>query len=939
LWIDQPSGVTPGFDNCEIAKSPLSKMEMQGTEQRSFKYAYDKSHRSQATKGRGGDMDSTLLATQVRIPPTTRRLVCRSGLVDTIQAAIPAYKLILLSAPAGYGKTTLLSEWARERQYDVAWISIGEESNDPERFFRCLYSAWEIIQPRIEESALALVLGSLSPSIESAQAAFIDVASTLTDHTVFVLDDTHLIADESVLRALSVLIDRAPPMLHFMLAGRGEPALPLARYRARGELLELRAADLRFSAEQTDTLLKSLTGLDLGADKIAELQAQLEGWVAGLQLVALGLQRGLTGTEQLVVTGKHRFVADYLTDEILTRLPENDQQFLLQTSILDRVSGQLCDAVTGKGDGQQTLERLEREDLFLEPLDDRREWFRFHPLFASVLQEELKRRQPEGVDVLHYRAALWYLENVLPESAFHHAVRSGDIELVSRIADRFVMVKLYRGEFSVVQGWLQRLPQEWYAVQPMFGLARVGLLMYTGQVAESVRCLDEVEQLALSANPPMDHALARVTAVRCFIACVQNDLPLAERLADEALRLLPADDLDFRVGVVGALGDTYRRNGHWEKARTHYLKTFEFTRAPVMRSHWANVFGALADLDLRQGHLRSAADHWRRGIAAVEDPGNWGLYSLPETGWLYVRMSELLYEWDQLDDAQRLLERGLERAELGGDAKSQIAGYLTAAQINLAEGNVDLAAEYVDRVGPLVDEAPFPDLTGRFQRCRLEVWLAQGKLRAAVDWSDLTRRDSQRSSEPDGETTQLALARILIVRGDAPSRADVLALLGNLVRESENAGRTGVQIEALALKSLAEAAVGDRAGAMTSLERALRLAEPEGYLRLFADLGLPMVRLLQEARSRTVMPAYVSTLLQAAGGSLSSDRILPEPLSMREQQVLTLMAAGLTNREIADDLAISPQTVKKHADNIYGKLGVRGRTEAAARARALDLLA
>ena len=391
-------------------------------------------------------MDSTLLATQVRIPPTTRRLVRRPDLIDTLQAAIPAYKLILLSAPAGYGKTTLLSEWARECQYGIAWVSVGEESNDPEQFFRCLYSAWEAFQPGIKESALDLVLGSLSPGIESVQSAFINVASELTDHTVFVLDDAHLIADESVLPALSFVIDHAPPMLHFMLAGRGEPALPLARYRARGELFELRTADLRFSAEETSAFLKSLTGLDLEEDKIADLQAQLEGWVAGLQLVALGLQRGLTGAEQLVVTGKHRFVADYLTDEILTGLPGDDQRLLLQTSILDRVSGPLCDAVTGNGDGQQTLERLEREDLFLEPLDDRREWFRFHPLFASVLREELRRRQPESVAGLHYRAALWYLENDLPEPAFHHAVESGDIELVSRIADRYVMVKLYTGE-------------------------------------------------------------------------------------------------------------------------------------------------------------------------------------------------------------------------------------------------------------------------------------------------------------------------------------------------------------------------------------------------------------------------------------------------------------------------------------------------------------
>ena len=887
-------------------------------------------------------MDAALLATKLRIPPTTHRLVSRPRLSDALEGGVPDYKLVLVSAPAGYGKTTLLSEWARESQFSVVWLSAGEEDNDPQRFFRCLFSAWKAVQPGIVASPLDLILGSLSPDIDSARVAFINVASELTGQTVLVVDDSHLIIDESVLQALTYLIDHAPPMLHFILVGRGEPMLPLARYRARGELLEVRAENLRFSDDETSAFLNRITGLQIEDGQISALQNQLEGWIAGLQLVALGLQRGLTETDQLVVSGKHRFVADYLTEEVIAGLPGDDRRWLLQTSILDRLSGSLSDAVTGDADGQQILERLERQDLFLEPLDDHREWFRFHPLFASVLGEELKRRYPEDVTDLHLRAARWHLEHDLPDQALRHAVASGDRELVVQIAERYVMLLLFSGEVRRVQDWLMKLPQDWFADQPMLGLARVGMLMYSGQFGECLSCLDEVERLALLMKPAENHALARVTAVRCFIACFQNDLPEAERLAADALRKLPEDDLTFRLGVHGALGDAYRGNAHWEEARAHYLKTFEFLHAPAAHTQTANVYGALADLDLRQGHLRAAGENWSKGITIIEEPGSWGVYSLPDSGWLYLRMSELLYEWNQLQEARTFLERGLERAELGGDMRSRIAGYLTAAQINLAEGEIDAAAGYMDRVRPLAEAAAFPELTGRFERCRLEVWLAQGKLRAAVDWSDALLLDDEHSERPDGEATQLALARVLIVKGDAPSRERALTLLGNLHRKAEVEGRKGIQIEALALIGLAQWAAGDRTGALTSMEHALRLAEPDAYTRLFADFGLPMVRLLQEARSRAVMPDYVTTLLHAAGPSLTAvsvtNRALPEPLSAREQEILGLIAAGLTNREIADRLIISPQTVKKHADNIYGKLGVRGRMEAVSRARELELL-
>jgi LuxR family maltose regulon positive regulatory protein len=433
-----------------------------------------------------------------------------------------------------------------------------------------------------------------------------------------------------------------------------------------------------------------------------------------------------------------------------------------------------------------------------------------------------------------------------------------------------------------------------------------------------------------------------VTAVRCAIACVQNDLTRAEAFASQALRDLRDESNSFRATIYHALGDTYRRNGRWEEAKACYLNALEVTHSPTVRLHSAHVFGALADLELRQGRLQNAAGYWRKAFAAIQERENWGRLPLPVIGWVYIRMGELLYEWNQLAEAWDHVSRGLEHAELGGDLRALIAGYLIAARLKLAEGEVETAVEFLERARPLVEQAQFPEWTSQFERLQLELWLAQDRLRAAVNWSDEMLHSPVLEGRPESVVAQLAMARVLIIKGDAPSLANAQALLERLLETAEEEGQTRVAIEALALKALADWRRGERAGALTSLEHALRLAEPEGYVRLLVDLGLPMARLLQEARSRGVMPDYAGDLLAAFGAGLSfltaTEAALPEPLTQREQEVLKLIAAGLTNREIAEELVISPETVKKHTANIYGKLGASNRTEAAARARELDLL-
>jgi LuxR family transcriptional regulator, maltose regulon positive regulatory protein len=887
-------------------------------------------------------MDSALLATKLQIPLPPRHVVDRDRLVGALERSIPRCKLTLLSAPAGYGKTTLLAQWAYTSQFPVAWLSLEEADNSLERFLRCLLACWERSQPALRDSPVSLLLGSLLPDSDIVLPAFINAANEIPDHMAFILDDYHLIEEPSIHEAVTFLLDHLPPRLHFVLAGRAQPPLPLARYRARQELMELGSADMQFSPEESAAFLRQEMGLDLDPDEANNLHAQLEGWAAGLQLAALSLGRQPGGAARLTISGRHRFIADYLSQEVLAALPDRWQQFLLQTSILERLCGPLCDVVTGDNDGQAMLASLERDNLFLTPLDDNREWFRYHPLFATFLRHELDRRRPGASANLHRRAAHWHLNGDLPEPAFQHAVKGRDAALVNQIVERYLHTKLFGGESAVVQRWLEALPQEWLAAYPHLRLAQASLLLFRGALDLVERRLQEIEEMA-SPDQEADASgqLARVTALRCFIACFQNELSQAERYAQQALRDLPPADLIHRAGILGALGDTYRANGHWRKAQESYLKLLDFSPLPAFPAQLVHVYGALADLELRQGHLRNAAGYWRKALAAVQDQKNWGRLPLPLTGWVYIRLAELLYERNELAEAGERLFQGLERVELGGDVQALIAGYLIAARLQAAISDLAAATGYLEKARPLVELAQFAEWRSRFERCQLALWLAQAKLRTAVNWADARLQEDALAERPESEGVQLAIARVLILKGDGPSFEQARSLLERLLQTAQEEGRLGVQIEALALQALGHERQGERPQALIALEQALRLAEPEGYVRLFADLGLPLARLLQAAQARAVLPDYVAALLAAFGEGLPSPALetLPEPLTAREQEILEMLAAGLTNRQIAAQLVISPQTVKKHTGNIYGKLGVNNRTGAVARAREVGLLA
>ena len=714
-------------------------------------------------------MSTFVLESKLHIPVQPQRVIHRPHLQSALEQQVTRYKLTLLSAPAGYGKTTLLAKWARASKFPVVWLSITQEEDNVERFLRYLLAAWGRVRPGIDESPLGILLGSQMPDIKAVLGAFINLASEVPEQLVLVLDDYHLIEEPAIHEALTFLLDHLPAKLHFILASRSEPRLPLARYRARCQLMEIRAEDLLFTRDEASDFLNRSMGLELSQDEVSTLHTETEGWIAGLQLAALAVRRRPGGAlEAPIVSGRQRFIADYLTEDVLNRLPTDRRDFLLRTSLLEGLCGPLCDAVTGQTNGQAMLETLERENLFITSLDDRREWFRYHSLFADYLRSELNRRHAGEVVELHRRAAAWYVAHDLPEPAFRHAVAGDHAERVVEIIDKYFNAKINAGEFKVLEGWVDSLPAAWYAAYPVLNLARAALLAYSGSFEACVRLVDEVEQrLTPVVSENRRWQMARVMGVRCFIACMQNDLALAETYANQALRDLPGEDIGFRPGIYGALGDVYRRNGYWEEAKTCYLKALEVSHSPTFRQHAAHVFGALADLELRQGRLQSAASYWKKALTAIRE--NWGRLPLPVIGWVYIRMGELLYEWDQLDEAWDHISRGLKRAEMGGDLRSLIAGYVTAARLKLAEAEVERAAEYLEKARPLQEQASFPDWTSQFERTQLELWLAQDKLRAAVHWSDEMSRSAVLEDRPESAVTQLAMARVLILKGDAQS--------------------------------------------------------------------------------------------------------------------------------------------------------------------------
>ncbi len=922
------------------------------------------------------------LTTKLYLPPVRTNLVLRPHLTQRLNKGLTC-KLTLISAPAGFGKTILLSEWIPNSPCCVIWVSLDAGDNDPVRFWTYCMAALQMLQSDLGKSALALLQSPQSPPLELILANMLNEIADFPQKFALVLDDFHVIENPTLYDNLVFLLDNLPSTMHLILTSRTDPPVPLARLRARRQLNEIRAADLRFTHDEAATFLNEIMGLNLSVKDVAALETRTEGWIAGLQLAALSMQgrQDLTGFIQ-TFTGSHGYIVDYLLEEVLQRQPEDVQSFLLQTSVLERLCGPLCNAVTGLADSQAMLEKLQHSNLFITPLDDERRWYRYHHLFADLLRAHLKQADPNSAPELHRRASSWYEQNRLVAEAVPHALAAGDSKLATRLIRPLARPMQSRGEMRTVMDWLTALPEDELRLHPQLGLIFAWGLATTGQLPMAKRWLQDVEQ-HLTALDDHDKLLGEMTVILARIALIQGEFPRVLELARQAIAYLPEDQLSLRALNYISLGSACIALGHLNTASQSFAQASAFYQALGQPIQALLPLRQLARVQLAQGRLNQLDQTTQVAIqlaAESETPS-------PLKGYNYMSLGELWYERNNLTAANHYFTEGLALVEPGGTSDvlnlmNLADGYLGLTRLKLTQGDSQGVLELTRRLEPVwaqlaraiqrrsgaEDVSPSNQETepsklrygvshiylDLIAACRVRLWLSQGNLDAASQWVQTREWSMEGEIRYVEEVRYITLARVLIAQGEY-ERA--LAFLARLLEPIEAVGRMGRVIELLALRALALRAHGQESEALIALERALVLAEPEGYIRTFVDEGPPMAALLREAHTRAIRPAYVAQLLTAfpafelplldASRGLGDGAIqnrkskiqnLVEPLSRRELEILALMAQGLTNPEIAQHIFISAQTVKVHTRNIYSKLGVNSRRQAVAKARTLGLL-
>ncbi len=946
-------------------------------------------------------MITPILTTKLYIPPARPELVPRPRLIERLNEGLDqnlgfGRKLTLISAPAGFGKTTLVSDWLRQLDVPTAWVSLDESDNDPVRFLVYFIAALQTIGARQEpasnigKGALGMLRSPQPPPAEAVLTSLLNEIAALPDRLVLVLDDYHLIEIQPIHDALTFLLQHLPPQMHLVIASRDDPYLPLARLRARSQLTELRATDLRFTSSEAAEFLNQVMGLNLSAEDITALETRTEGWIAGLQLAAISMQgrKDVTGFIQSF-TGSHHFVLDYLLEEVLEQQSESVQTFLLHTSILDRLCGPLCDAVVyGEvtvGDnlpqsktcaepsrsiqnlkskivnGQATLEMLEHANLFIVRLDEERRWYRYHHLFSDLLRQRLRQTQSDWVLTLHHRASEWYEQNGFADEAIEHALRGEDFERAVYLIEEQAEAVWGRGEETKLGRWLDRLPAELVLTKPQLCIFHAWKLFTRGQQDAAERSLQAAEKaLGPSTDPATETSSlerdqqsgsdrmkiqGRASAIRAFLAFFRGDVSGIIQYARQALEYLPEQDLTWRSTVAIALGDAHSIKGEMVAAYQAQLEALEACK--VAGDIYLVMLTSLkvATTLRSQGKLQPTIEICRQQMQLANTNG---LSQTGLVGWLLAIWGEVLAELNDLDGAVDKARKGVELAERSGILAGIGRSYGCLARILFSRGDLAGAEEIIQKMENMARESDVPPwITVQMAAWQVRLWLAQDKLEAASQWV------GERRLSTDGESTlfheidyiglieHLTLARILIAQGQLD---ETIWLLQRLLEAAETGGRTSRVIEILILQALALQAQGDTDQAITTLERAFTIAEPEGFIRIFVDEGLPMADLLQLALSRKITPGYTSRLLAACKveqvrlTTQGESQALVEPLTERELEVLNLIAAGLSNKAIAETLFITVGTVKRHTMNIYGKLGVNSRTQATVKARELNLL-
>ncbi|GLZ48296.1 helix-turn-helix transcriptional regulator [Actinomycetospora sp. NBRC 106375] len=893
-------------------------------------------------------MVGPLLASKYRRPRRRPGTVDRPRLTAALDGARHA-AVTVVSAPAGFGKSTLLAAWLDTLPTDaaaVAWVSLDERDDDPARFWTYVLTAIRDATG-VGEEALELLASSPSTpsSTESALvAALNDVGGTDRD-LVLALDDLHLVTAPEVHEGLAFLLEHRPPQLHLVLATRVDPPLPLARRRATGELVELRAADLRFTAPESAAYLNGPMDLALSGDDVAALDTRTEGWIAALQLAALSMRgRDDVGAFIAGFAGDDRHVVDYLAEEVLGRLPDDVRDFLLETSVLERLSGPLCDAVTGRDGSRATLAALERANLFLVPLDDRRQWYRYHHLFADVLRTHLADERPEVVPELHSRASRWFAGVDDVPAAVDHALAGGHVDLAAELMERAMPVMRRERREAELLRWVRSVPDEVVRVRPVLGLAFVGALAQASVFDTVDRRLADVEHAVRPDGGPWPaHAPPGLVVVdedgyrsvpaglevyRAALALRRTDLDAAAAHARDALALVPESD-DLTRAAAGALGGLASwARGDLVGAESAYVAAV----AGLQRAGFvADVLGcciALGDIRRTLGRHRDEERLYRWALA-LTDPAA----PVRGTADMHVALAGVLIARDELTAAGEHLDAARQLGEHRGLPQNPYRARVAAARLCAARGDRDTALAVLDEAEQAYDSDYSPEVEP-VPAVRARLRIRRGELREAETWA------RERGLSPDDEPSylreyeHLTLARLLLARRDDTATA----LLARLRAAAEQGARRGTVLEILVLQALAAQARGDVPAALDALRRALGLAEPEGLVRVVTDEGTPIATLLRALTKQD--PAYPSArrLLAAGTGDVPAPSALVDPLSERELDVLRLLASDLDGPDIARELSVSLNTLRTHTKSIYAKLGVTSRRTAVRRAHDLGVL-
>jgi LuxR family maltose regulon positive regulatory protein len=951
-------------------------------------------------------MNNRLLATKLYVPPARPELVPRPRLIEQLKAGL-RFKLTLVSAPPGFGKTTLLSECATRCDWPVAWLSLDRGDNDPGRFWVYFIAALQTIPAlhaagdaaRAQLRPAGLATGPASAPLETVLTGLLnDIASIGLSPFILVLDDLHLIAEPQIHHGLTFLLDHLPPQFHLALSSRADPPWPLARLRARGDVAEMRAQDLRFTPEEAATFLNNIMHLDLSPEDIAALEARTEGWIAGLQMVAISMQgrrrtHGAGGLSSFIkaLTGSHRFILDYLVEEVLEQQSPDLQAFLLKTSVLERLTAPLCDAVASIDDSQAVLAQLEQANLFLVPLDDERRWYRYHHLFADLLCTRLEQHStPEEIASLHRQAGRWYEHNDLIAEAVGHALSAGDVDQVAHLAERNALAALYQGQVTTVVGWLDALPGEVVCSRPWLCIARAWVLASTGQWDAVALTLQDAERAAHEASQAEEQRItAHILALRTYATAIEGDLGGAKALARQALDRLPREDLPVRSLVTLLLGSTLRHSGELVAAARIWTDAIDASRAAGDSHGAVTLLSALAAIQIEQGQLRKAAANSREALGLADEYVGRGGQPLQFMGPVHARLSTLYREWNDPQAAVYHARQGLTLSKSWGHLEAIVTAHEALAYALQAAGDADAALEAMDKARQ-ASAGLSAWYEARTAAAQARLWLILGDVAAAGRWSDDSAGlEADTPLGFDRLPDYLTKAWTLIAQNRPDRALDLLARLSAMI---DAAGAAGFLIESLVLRTMALQVRGEFEWTVFPLEHALFLAEPEGYVRTFVDHGQLMVEpltaiLAEQQKGRPaaawrIAPDYVVKLLTtlgivteewegplhtgprrsppfgghagptkipvrglAVGGRTAAEREaaqskirLVEPLSERELEVLHLLSTSLPTPDIADELFISVSTVRTHIKNIYGKLNVHNRIGAVERARELGLL-